>query len=160
MFFKVMAMAAAVVVLGASPGLAQVEVPATAAGPDTGTSSMGDKDGHFDYDACLQVETAGETGWGNCSEQQLVIEEQAMAVAYSDLLASAGAISPTTVENFQHMQSAWIAYRNADCAISYSLDGAMQGALEQGQCLVDMTVAQTSELRHWRDELEHPENYH
>lgn len=161
MVFKFTVMAAVVVMASAAPVLAQVEVPATEMpAVEAPAGDAVSKSGDFDYDACLQVETAGQTGWGNCSQQQLAINEAAMAAAYNELMAYAAEHAPNLVTDFATMQANWVPYRNAYCDIGYQLDGAMQGALERGQCLVNMTADQTDELKGLKDRLEHPENYH
>ncbi len=165
MFLKFKALAAVVLVLSATPALAQVEVPANempagdTPSDDTAPGDRLQKSPDFDYDACLQAETAGQTGWGNCSQRQLALEEAAMAAAYNELVGYATEHSPSAIPDFAMMQSNWVIYRDAYCDIEYQLDGAMQGALDRGECLVEMTAGQTRELKGLKDRLEHPEDY-
>ena len=103
--------------------------------------------------ACMNSREDGETtvGMMQCSMEEASAWDERLNATYAALQAE---LDPGVFEALRDAQRAWIASRDADCALEISPyeGGSIQPVIAAG-CELDLTAARALQLEEWQAEL-------
>lgn len=78
-----------------------------------------------------------------CGQAELKREDARLNQAYKQAMAS---LEPAQQGKLRDAQRLWLKYRDANCALYYTLTGGTMDILNGGACTLDMTKARADEL--------------
>lgn len=103
--------------------------------------------------ACMNSREDGETSVGmmQCAMEEASAWDDRLNATYAALQAE---LDPAVFEALRDAQRAWIASRDADCALEISPyeGGSIQRVIAAG-CQLDLTAARALQLEEWQAEL-------
>ncbi len=99
-----------------------------------------------DYRSCMKAADGIDPALFACQGQELERRNRALNAIYATLLAKL-TTDPVTTAKLKTAERAWIAFRDADCAVlDYGPDDGTLGRMVRTDCIIDKTRTRIAEL--------------